>query len=243
MVLEVIDVSVFYDGTRVVSKVNFSVSEGVVAVIGPNGAGKTTLLKAISGLVSYEGLIRVFGKDLSTLSAEEKAKLITYVPPLVDVMPDVSVGDLILSDPLVDRGLLENYINLFELSSLLKRKLGKVSSGELSRALLAKGLSRNSRILSLDEPLSHIDLRFQLILLKHLRVLSREGKIVLIASNQLNPLLSYVDGVIALKKGEVVFTGNVTDFLKSSTLEEIYGVKFEVLLKDKYVDLIPKELS
>ncbi|MGC8975004.1 MAG: ATP-binding cassette domain-containing protein [Thermoprotei archaeon] len=243
MVLEVIKLSVFYDGAQVLREVSFFLGGGVVAVVGPNGSGKTTLLKAVSGLVSYEGSVKILNKELSVLSADERAKLVTYVPPLVDVMPDMSVGDLILSDPLTDKRLLEKYVDLFELSSLLKRRLSRVSSGELSRALLVKGLSRNPRVLALDEPLSHIDMRFQLILLKLLRVLSGEGKVIIVASNQLNPLLSYVDEVIALKKGEVIFAGNVADFLKLSTPEKIYGVKFEILLKDKYVDLIPKELS
>ncbi|GEM_PF-882584 len=243
MVLEVVKLSVSYDNTQVIKEASFSIAEGVVAVVGPNGAGKTTLLKAISGLVSYAGSLKIMNKDLRVLSAEERAKLITYVPPLVDVMPDMSVGDLILSDPLISKELLKKYIELFELSALLKRRLSRVSSGELSRALLAKGLSKNSRIVALDEPLSHIDMRFQLVLLKHLRVLSKEGKIILLASNQLNPLLSYVDKVIALKKGEVVFTGDVASFLKSSTPEKIYGVKFEVVFKENYVDLIPRELA
>jgi len=243
MVLEVVKLSVSYDSTQVIKEASFSIAEGVVAVVGPNGAGKTTLLKAISGLVSYAGSLRIMNKDLRALSTEERAKLITYVPPLVDVMPDMSVGDLILSDPLHNKELLKEYIELFELGALLERRLSRVSSGELSRALLAKGLSKNSKIVALDEPLSHIDMRFQLILLKHLRVLSKEGKIILVASNQLNPLLSYVDKVIALKKGEVIFTGDVASFLRSNTPEKIYGVKFEVVFKENYVDLIPRELA
>ncbi|MEO3993197.1 MAG: ABC transporter ATP-binding protein [Desulfurococcaceae archaeon TW002] len=242
MVLEVSKLSVFYDNIQIIREISFFLSEGVVAVVGPNGAGKTTLLKAISGLINYEGSVKILSKELSTFSAEERARLVTYVPPLVDAMPDISVGDLILSDPLVNNEVLEKYVELFELGALLKRRLSRVSSGELSRALLVKGLSRNSRILTLDEPLSHIDMRFQLILLKHLRVLSREDKIILVASNQLNPLLSYVDKIIALKKGEAIFIGNITDFIKSNIAEKIYEVKFEIIMRDKYLDLIPKEL-
>lgn len=240
MVLEVLGLSVSYNDTQIIKEVSFSFGSGVVAVVGPNGAGKTTLLKALSGLVSYEGFVRILNKDLRAVSAEERARLVTYVPPLVDVMPDMTVGDLILSDPMIDEGLLEKYVELFELSKLLRRRLSRVSSGELSRTLLVKGLSRNSRVVALDEPLSHIDVRFQLILLKHLRTLSRDGRVVLVASNQLNPLLSYVDCVVGLKNGEVVFTGDVRSFLKSGTPEKIYEVEFEVISRDGYVDLIPR---
>ncbi|MEM2018986.1 MAG: ABC transporter ATP-binding protein, partial [Zestosphaera sp.] len=104
MVLEVLGLSVSYNGTQIIKEVSFSFGSGVVAVVGPNGAGKTTLLKALSGLVSYEGFVRILNKDLRAVSAEERARLVTYVPPLVDVMPDMTVGDLILSDPMIDEG-------------------------------------------------------------------------------------------------------------------------------------------
>ncbi|MFN3268722.1 MAG: ATP-binding cassette domain-containing protein, partial [Zestosphaera sp.] len=118
MVLEVSRLSVSYDNTQVLRGVSFTLGEGVAAVVGPNGAGKTTLLKAISGLIDYVGSVKILNKDLSSLTAEERAKLVTYVPPIVDVMPDMSVGDLILSDPLINKELLEQYVYLFELSTL-----------------------------------------------------------------------------------------------------------------------------
>ncbi|MEM2004519.1 MAG: ABC transporter ATP-binding protein [Zestosphaera sp.] len=241
MELEVRDLSVLIGGLQILRKLNLAISSGVTAVIGPNGAGKTTLLKAISGLISFQGVVKLFGRDIASLSRAEVARLVTYVPPVIDALPDVTVGDLILSDYMVDRGLLNHYVSLLKLGPLLARRVGLVSSGELSRALLARGLSRDSRAIALDEPLSHIDIRFQLTLLEHLKVLGGEGRVVLIASNQLSPLLNHVDHVLVLNNGEAVFTGSTADLLKTKILDDVYGVEFEVITGNGFVDLLPKK--
>ncbi|MEM2021259.1 MAG: ABC transporter ATP-binding protein [Zestosphaera sp.] len=241
--MEVRNLSVSYGGVQVLKGVDLRLNAGLTAVIGPNGAGKTTLLKAISGLVDFQGVVKLFDRELNSLDQAERVRLVTYVPPIVEALPDVTVGDLILSDLTVNHGLLLKYIEIFQLHALLTRKLSLVSSGELSRALLARGLSRNSRVIVLDEPLSHVDVRFQLILLKHLRALSQDGRVILIASNQLNPLLSHIDYVVAVKEGEVAFVGSVADLLKTDTLSRIYGVRFEVVRVGDFTDLIPVEPS
>lgn len=241
--MEVRNLSVSYGGVQVLKGVDLRLNAGLTVVIGPNGAGKTTLLKAISGLVDFQGVVKLFDRELNSLDQAERVRLVTYVPPIVEALPDVTVGDLILSDLTVNHGLLLKYIEIFQLHALLTRKLSLVSSGELSRALLARGLSRNSRVIVLDEPLSHVDVRFQLILLKHLRALSQDGRVILIASNQLNPLLSHIDYVVAVKEGEVAFVGSVADLLKTDTLSRIYGVRFEVVRVGDFTDLIPVEPS
>lgn len=241
MEVEVRNLSVYYGRIEILRNVNLTLGCGVTAVIGPNGAGKTTLLKAISGLASFRGTVKLFGRDAASLSRSEVTRLVTYVPPVIDALPDVTIGDLILSDSILDQKLLPYYVSLLKLDSLISRKVGLVSSGELSRALLARGLSRNSKVVALDEPLSHIDVRFQLTLLEHLRALGREGRVILVASNQLNPLLNYVDNVLVINKGEVVYTGSVKNLLETKTLENVYGVKFEVIVKEGLVDLLPKK--
>ncbi len=243
MAVEVRNLSVSYGGAQILKGINLRLGAGLTAVIGPNGAGKTTLLKAISGLVGFKGIVKLFDRELDSLDQAERVRLVTYIPPIVEALPDVTVGDLVLSDSMVDHGLLPKYVEILQLHTLLTRKLSLVSSGELSRALLARGLSRNSRVIALDEPLSHVDVRFQLILLKHLRTLSQEGRVILIASNQLTPLLSQVDYVVAVNGGEVAFFGSVADLLKTDTLSRIYGVRFEVVRVGDFTDLIPVEPS
>jgi len=242
-VLKLNDVTVRYGQFTALDGVTVRVGQGVTLILGPNGAGKTTLLKAVSGIVRYEGSVKISGKEVRNLSLALKGKYVSYVPPTVTAMPEMNIGDLILTDYSINHDLLEKYVQILELKHLLSRRLWEVSSGELARALLARGLARGSTVIAVDEPLSHIDIKHQLRLLKELRALGRTGKVVLIASNQLNPALTYSDYVLALKGGKAVFFGSVKEFLETDILSSIYGVKVKVVTEDGLIDVIPIDVA
>ena len=91
----------------------------------------------------------------------------------------------------------------------------------------------------LDEPLSHIDLRYQIRALKYLRELVRKGRLVIIASNQLSPLLSFTDYVIVIKSGRILKSGATKEVVNSALIEELYGVKAEVVRYGNLIDVVP----
>ena len=143
--LVVKNLEVFYGNFKAISNVNLELRSGsLVAVIGPNGAGKSTLLKAIAGMLSYNGTITIEDVEVRELSPWERVKYVTYVPATIATTVDITIGDLLLSTEGVDLGLLENYVRMFDLGSLLNRKIWEVSTGELERALIVRGLSRFS---------------------------------------------------------------------------------------------------
>ncbi|WP_291685348.1 ABC transporter ATP-binding protein, partial [Bradyrhizobium sp.] len=75
------DVNVTLAGRLVLHDISLALSAGhLVALVGPNGAGKTTLLRALAGLVPSDGVIRVRGDDLSSLSLRERARRFAYLP-------------------------------------------------------------------------------------------------------------------------------------------------------------------
>ncbi len=237
---EVRNLSVAYGGLRALKEVSFKVSEGFVAIIGPNGSGKTTLLKALAGLIDYEGEIFVEGKPISSLDPVARRKLITYVPPYIQAMPDMNIGDILLVGESLNHSMLEYYVKVFDVDLLLERKVWEVSSGELQRALIARGLSRDSIIYGIDEPISHTDVKYQLRVLEELkRVSLRKRKHVLVASNQLNPLLRFANEVIALKNGEVYFSGYLNEFLNEDIIRGLYGINVKIVNVDSLIDVIP----
>jgi len=234
------NLSVAYGGLRALKEVSFKVSDGFIAIIGPNGSGKTTLLKALAGLIDYEGEIFIEDKPISSLDPATRRKLITYVPPYIQAMPDMNIGDILLVGESLNHSMLEYYVKVFDVDLLLERKVWEVSSGELQRALIARGLSRDSIIYGIDEPISHTDVKYQLRVLEELkRVSSRKGKHVLVASNQLNPLLRFADEVIALKNGEVYFSGCLNEFLNEDIIRGLYGINVKIVNVDSLVDVIP----
>lgn len=238
--LVVKNLEVFYGNFKAISNVNLELRSGsLVAVIGPNGAGKSTLLKAIAGMLSYNGTITIEDVEVRELSPWERVKYVTYVPATIATTVDITIGDLLLSTEGVDLGLLENYVRMFDLGSLLNRKIWEVSTGELERALIVRGLSRFSKVYLFDELLSHIDLRYQIRVLKHLRTLVSAGRLVLVASNQLSPLLNFTDYVVAIKAGKLLAAGRTDEVICNELLKELYGVKAEIVKHRNIIDVVP----
>ncbi len=239
--LGVENLSVAYGKVNVIKGVSFELRPSLVALIGPNGSGKTTLLKAIAGMVPYSGEVLIDGINLRRIRVDRRTEYVTYVPPTISALPDMTIGDLLLSDSSADVALLERYVRIFGVERLLFRRIWEVSSGELERALLARGLARRSKVLLVDEPLSYTDVRYQLVVMRCLRRLANEGRVVVVASNQLNPLLNYVDRVLALKDGKLFINAPLKTGVDEDKLSELYGVKMKVITIDNIVDVVPVE--
>ena len=237
--LRVKNLSVAYGKANVIKSVSFELRPSLVALIGPNGSGKTTLLKAIAGIIPYSGEVLIDCINLRRIRADERTKYVTYVPPTISALPDMTIGDLLLSDSNADVALLEKYVRIFGVEHLLFRRIWEVSSGELERALLARGLARRSKVLLVDEPLSYTDVRYQLVVMRCLRKLANEGRVVVVASNQLNPLLNYVDHVLALKDGKLFINASLKTGVDEDKLSELYGVKMKVITIGNIVDVVP----
>jgi len=237
--LRVENLSVAYGRVNVIRSVSFELGPSLVALIGPNGSGKTTLLKAIAGMIPYSGEVLIDGINVKTIHANVRTKYVTYIPSTISALPDMTIGDLLLSDNSADIALLEEYIRILGIEHLLFRRIWEVSSGELERALLARGLARCSRVLLVDEPLSYTDVRYQLVIMKCLRRLANEGRVVVVASNQLNPLLNYVDHILALKDGKLFINAPLRTGVDEDKLSRLYGVKMKVITVDNTIDVIP----
>src|SRR5688572_3714194 len=94
--LSLTDLSVSYDGSRILRGVNLAVADrSLVCLMGRNGVGKTTTLKSIIGLVRIDGgAVNLAGTDLTRLQADQRARLgIGYVPQGRDIFPNLTVWE------------------------------------------------------------------------------------------------------------------------------------------------------
>ena len=96
--LHVRSISVNYGESKILHDVSLDVAEGeVVALIGPNGAGKTTLIRAISGVLPLQsGSLHAAGNDLSTVSVNQRARLLAVVPQARKLPPAYTVNQAVL---------------------------------------------------------------------------------------------------------------------------------------------------
>ena len=165
--IEVQDLSFSYDSLTALKNVSFTINEGEFAgIIGPNGGGKTTLLKLLLGfLTPSQGTVKIFGKPPSTAR-----KCMAYVPQAVHYDPEfpISVLEVVLGGKISKLSWFGGFpekeitsakecLEKMDLSTLADRSFGSLSTGQAQRALFARALVSNPKILLLDEPTACVD--------------------------------------------------------------------------------------
>jgi iron complex transport system ATP-binding protein len=235
-------VSVTLGGARVVDQLSAHVDDGEwVALIGPNGAGKTTALRAVSGLVSYEGGVRVFADDARALPRKQLARRVALVPQVPLLPADITVREYVLlgrtpyvsylgSERRMDHLAVDTALEQLDLGELAKRRLETLSGGERQRATLARALAQDAPILLLDEPTAALDVGRQqqvLELVDGLR--TSRGLTVLSTMHDLTLAGQYADRLLLLDGGRLVAAGAAEAVLTRALITEHYGAEVDVV--------------
>ena len=228
--LRVEDMGVDIGGADILQHVNFHLHCGrIVALIGPNGAGKSSLFKAILGQIPHTGTI-----DFQRAGGKRTRPLIGYVPqsPAFDRGDPVSVFDffsaaisrypVFLPSPRSLRARVGACLARVHGESLLDRRIGALSGGELQRVLLALALEPLPHILVLDEPLSGVDIDGEKQLLDMLdEIRTRYDLSILLSTHDFATLEEYADKVILLQSG-VLKAGTPAEVLSSPEFQEVF---------------------
>jgi len=236
MVVSVENVSFSYGKLQVLKDVTMNAKEGeIVCLLGPNGAGKSTLLKCILGaLKPQKGRIIINGDDISNLNPIELAKLIGYVPQVIEQTFPLTVFEAILTGRLPylswtprqsDLEAVRSAMRLLGIENLAWKNLSELSGGQRQKVLLAMALAKEPSILLLDEPTSNLDLNSQLEVMDVIRDIVEDGKTAIVALHDLNLALRYADRVVVMKDGRVIANGEPDEVLNERIIESVYGVK------------------
>jgi urea transport system ATP-binding protein len=158
--LRLTNISVSYDGSRILRSVSLSAAPGqVVCLMGRNGVGKTTALKSIVGLVKLDsGAIALGDLALSHLSPEQRARRgLGYVPQGRDIFPNLTVWENLRIGAVAQsrklNGEVDRALSLFPvLKDMLQRKGGILSGGQQQQLAIARALLTGPKVLLLDEP-------------------------------------------------------------------------------------------
>lgn len=202
----------------------------LTAIIGRNGAGKSTLLKAILGETVHSGSVEFSGHD-GTPAGQLK---IGYVPQFlaVDGGSPATVYDMLASlstswpvflprRPKTVKRLRE-HLSAFNASSLLDKKLGQLSGGELQRVLLAAATLPKPDLLVLDEPVSGVDRAGMQLFYKILKELKANSDMVIIlVSHDLDFVRDYADHVLLLNRG-VEAAGSASEVFASEAFRRVF---------------------
>ena len=252
--LEVDHLSVALDCKVVLNDLSFSVHHGnILVIIGPNGAGKTTLLRALNGLVPIRnGKVHLNGEDLITKDILERAKLIASVPQAGNLPAAFRVRDVVIlgRTPYLnwlgqtsksDEEIVQEALSQTQTEKLADRMVSELSAGEQQRVLLARALAQTTPILFMDEPTTHLDLKYQVELLNLIKDLTRRKKLItLLVLHDLNLSGRFADQVMILHQGQIAAWGDPSQVLTRDLLSRVYRVPIQVEKKYSSPHIFPE---
>jgi len=224
------DVSYSYGDVPALEHVSLEIREReFVALVGPNGGGKSTLLRILLGLLKPDsGRVTLFGKR-----PEEGRRDVGYVPQSLHFDRDfplrvrdmVLMGRLGVSRRLIghapdDRRRAQDAMQRTEIAHLADRQIGTLSGGQFQRAVIARALVSDPKILILDEPTANIDQRSESDIFELFRELN-EHMTILVVSHDIGFISRYVDRVACLNRTLIC---HETREIDQKILEKLYGM-------------------
>ncbi|QYK06051.1 ABC transporter ATP-binding protein [Shewanella zhangzhouensis] len=214
--------------------VSFALSgNGMYGVIGPNGAGKSSLLRCLYRYIRPDsGSILLNGQDIHLYSRRSFARAVAVVPqelpPLFDLSTEavVAMGLIphkgwLAADSAADKAGIAAALAEVGLEGYGRQPFGKLSGGEKQRALIARALVQKPQFLILDEPTSHLDVRFQIEVLE---LLKRLDICVICTIHDLNLASALCDELLLMSRGRLEASGTPEVVLTEAMLASVFGV-------------------
>lgn len=225
-----------------VSDVSCTVQPGeFVVVMGANGAGKSTLLKMISGAVRPSaGEILFKGKDIRTYTAAALAKQRAVLSQQYHMGFPLTAREVVMmgryphfgaTPHRADEAVVHTVMEQLQVSALGSRAYQTLSGGEAQKVQMCRVLAQihqpgtnDARMLLLDEPVSHLDIKYQHQLLRAAKTLCAEQVAVLAVLHELNLALKYADRILFMKQGKLIAAINHAEEISTALLRDVFDV-------------------
>jgi iron complex transport system ATP-binding protein len=239
LILEIDKASFGYDGDKkFINDLTFSIQDGeFIGLLGANGSGKSTILKLASGLLRpSSGQVKLWGKPLQFYKNKDRAKLLCYLPQLLDMHVPFKVKELVgmgiypydIPPAITVDEALES-VGLKEKSESL---ITNLSGGERRRTFIAMTLLQGAGLLLLDEPLANLDLKYQIEIIRLLRELKKNKNIsIIMALHDINIALQF-EKVMLIKDGKILGIGSPETVLTEELLKEAFDISIEIIKHD-----------
>lgn len=237
--LQVAGITLAYNRQPVLAGVSFDAFAGeLIGLVGPNGSGKSTLIRGVCRrLTPKAGSVRVCGLEVAAIKRDELARLVAVVPQTPYLPESFTAWEIVLMGRTPHLGMLRyesardnsiawSAIELTGTRHLAARRVGELSGGERQLVLIARALTQEPRVLLLDEPTAHLDIKHQTRMLDLVRRLCREQGLACVAAlHDLNLAAQYCDRLVMLGGGKVRAHGGVEEVLTGENIRDVYGAE------------------
>lgn len=224
-----------YGKTLAVDRIGFTVALGqTIGLLGGNGAGKTTTIAMLLGLlIPTEGTIHVLGHDMardrfSALARMNFSSPYVALPQRLSVAENLRVYGYLYNVAHLEQRILE-LADQLDLHEFLTRPVGQLSSGQKTRAALAKSLINRPDLLLLDEPTASLDPDTADMVRSWLeRYRDETGCTILLASHNMAEVERLCSHVLMLKTGKIVDRGTPDELLARYKREDLEAVFLDI---------------
>ncbi len=244
--IEARGVSVTIGNKRIVSDIDFQVRPGEIAtMVGPNGSGKTTFLKALSGELAHGGQVTVNGRVMGAMKPAELAAVRAVLPQATALAFPFTVREIVKLGLVGGRSgvkaaeaerLPERALARVDLAGFAGRLYQELSGGEQQRVQLARVLCQvwtpvldgAPRYLFLDEPVSSLDIKHQLIIMGIAREFAEGGGGVVAILHDLNLTAMVSDRVFVMHRGRLAASGTPREVLRDDLMQSVFDCRLSV---------------
>ncbi|WP_315918580.1 multiple monosaccharide ABC transporter ATP-binding protein [Mesorhizobium sp. SP-1A] len=249
-ILEMRDITKTFPGVKALSNVNLSVEEGEIhAIVGENGAGKSTLMKVLSGVYptgSYDGKIVYRGQDCHFKGIHDSERVgIVIIHQELALVPMLSITEnIFLGNEHARHGVIDWNANEKRARELLKKVglnespgtlITNIGVGKQQLVEIAKALSKEVKLLILDEPTASLSEKDSQALLDLLLEFKKQGMTSILISHKLNEVSRVADHVTVIRDGQTIETLARKDVTEDRIITSMVGRSLE----DRYPPRTP----
>lgn len=258
-IVNIKNLSFKYDKIDILKHISLDVLQGsFISILGPNGSGKTTLLKNISNtLKPHDGSILIENQDIKNIKHKELAQKLAVVHQSAEVHFDFSVYNVVMMGrfPYLkrfqvegkrDEEIVKEAMLSTSIWELKDKSINEISGGERQRVLIARALTQQPKILLLDEPISHLDIKYQIEILDLCKRLNKDQNITVITTlHDINMASRYSDYIVLLKDGNIKEVDIPEKTLTEQNIEEVYGIKVDLIKRndDERPIILPRSIQ
>lgn len=244
-VIEVKNLTKKYKKLTAVDNISFNVLNGeIIGLLGPNGSGKSTTINCLLSLLNYEGVIKIFGKDMTPDSYDIKRN-IGVIFQDVALFEELNVYDnidyfcgLYINDKIKRKQYVEEAISFVGLDDFKKFYPKQLSGGLKRRLNIACGIAHHPKLIFLDEPTVAVDPQSRNNILEGIKELRDNGATILYTTHYMEEAEILCDRIIILDKGKIIAQGSSDELKRLANIEEKITVESYNISKEIIDEII-----